>query len=87
MKKINSGSILPLSDLKPGSAGLVVKLAGPGGDHLRKLMAFGVLPGSPISLLRRDPAFVFQIGQTQLAVDISLARQILVETAGSKQRN
>jgi Fe2+ transport system protein FeoA len=47
-------------------------------ERLQKLMAFGVLPGAPITLLQRRPAFVFQIGQTQVAVDERIAADILV---------
>lgn len=41
-------------------------------------MAFGILPGMPIVLLQRRPAFVFQVGQTQVAVDERIAADILV---------
>jgi DtxR family Mn-dependent transcriptional regulator len=48
------------------------------GDHkkLQKLMAMGVLPGMSISLIQKFPSYVFQIGQSQFAVDKALAECI-----------
>lgn len=45
---------------------------------LKKLMAMGVLPGAPIELIQSYPSYVFQIGQSQFAVDKELARCIIV---------
>lgn len=49
-------------------------------DHkkLQKLMAMGVLPGMPIASIQKFPSFVFQIGQSQFAVDKALAECIFV---------
>jgi Fe2+ transport system protein FeoA len=45
---------------------------------LQKLMAFGILPGMPVKVLQTRPSIVFQVGQTQLAVDEGIAGDILV---------
>ncbi len=45
---------------------------------LQKLMAMGVLPGMPIALIQKFPSYVFQIGQSQFAVDKELAESIFV---------
>lgn len=49
-------------------------------DHiqLKKLMAMGVLPGASISLIQKYPSYVFQIGQSQFAIDRELAENIFV---------
>lgn len=49
-------------------------------DHkrLQKLMAMGVLPGMSIVLIQKFPSYVFQIGQSQFAVDKALAECIFV---------
>lgn len=49
-------------------------------DHkkLQKLMAMGVLPGMPIALIQKFPSYVFQIGQSQFAIDKALAECIFV---------
>ncbi|MDI6871190.1 MAG: FeoA family protein [Bacillota bacterium] len=67
-----------LADLPEGTAGHVAALVTREPERLQKLMAFGILPGMPITLLQRRPAFVFQVGQTQVAVDERIAADILV---------
>jgi DtxR family Mn-dependent transcriptional regulator len=47
---------------------------------LQKLMAMGVLPGMPIALIQKFPSYVFQIGESQFAVDRELAECIFVRT-------
>ncbi len=50
---------------------------------LQKLMAMGVLPGLTISLIQKFPSYVFQIGQSQFAVDRELAECIFVRLGGA----
>ncbi|MHB9070214.1 MAG: metal-dependent transcriptional regulator [Sedimentisphaerales bacterium] len=45
---------------------------------LEKIMAMGVLPGMAITLIQKFPSYVFQIGQSQFAVDKDLAEFIFV---------
>lgn len=45
---------------------------------LEKIMAMGVLPGMTITLIQKFPSYVFQIGQSQFAVDKDLAEFIFV---------
>ena len=49
-------------------------------DHkkLQKLMAMGILPGIAINLIQKFPSYVFQIGQSQFAIDKELASAIYV---------
>jgi DtxR family Mn-dependent transcriptional regulator len=49
-------------------------------DHkkLQKIMAMGVLPGMPITLIQKFPSYVFQVGQSQFAIDKELASCIYV---------
>lgn len=49
--------------------------------RLQKLMSLGVLPGMSISLIQKFPSYVFQIGQSQFAVDKELAEAIFVRRA------
>jgi hypothetical protein len=41
-------------------------------------MAMGILPGAPISLIQSFPSYVFQVRQTQFAVDREIADAIFV---------
>ena len=45
---------------------------------LEKIMAMGVLPGMAIILIQKFPSYVFQIGQSQFAIDKDLASGIYV---------
>ena len=38
----------------------------------------GVLPGMPIKIIQTYPSYVFQVGQTQIAVDMEIADDIFV---------
>lgn len=50
-------------------------------DHkkLQKIMAMGVLPGMAITLIQKFPSYVFQVGQSQFAIDKELASCIHVK--------
>jgi DtxR family transcriptional regulator, Mn-dependent transcriptional regulator len=73
--------IAPLYELQPGQRGQIayIQMNNPG--HLQKLMAMGVLPGVPITLLRRFPSFVFEAGYSQFAVDEAIATDIYIRLA------
>lgn len=67
-----------LADGEVGWAGRVAYLSTREARHVQKLMALGVLPGSPVRLLQRFPTYVFQVGYSQFAVDRELASLIYV---------
>ena len=75
--------VSPLSQLAQGQKGEVAYIYAPESNQLQKLMAMGILPGAPISLIQSFPSYVFQVRQTQFAVDREIADAIyvrLVET-------
>ncbi len=79
----------PLSQLAPGQKGRVAYVYAPESNKLRKLMAMGILPGAPISLIQSFPSYVFQVRQTQFAVDKEIADAIyirLIEDETANQR-
>ncbi len=67
-----------LSELMPGQRGKVAYVYAPESSQLQKLMAMGILPGAPISLVQSFPSYVFKIGQMQFAVDREIAQAIYV---------
>ncbi len=73
--------IAPLSELQPGQRGHIAYLQVNDQGHLQKLMAMGVLPQVPITLVRRFPSFVFEAGYSQFAVDEEIAAKIHVRLA------
>jgi len=70
--------ILPLSEMKKGQKGKIAYLQTSDRPMLRKIMAMGALPGSAVRLIERFPSYVFQVGESQFAVDKNAASQIQV---------
>jgi len=67
-----------LSRLSPGQRGRVAYIYAPETNKLQKLMAMGILPGAPLTLLQAFPSYVFAAGETQFAVDKEIAEAIYV---------
>jgi DtxR family transcriptional regulator, Mn-dependent transcriptional regulator len=67
-----------LSRLRPGDRCEIVMIRKGARERLDRLAAFGVVAGSTIRLKQKRPAYVIQIGETDLALDEDLARAILV---------
>ena len=70
--------VSPLSQLAQGQKGKIAYIYAPESNKLQKLMAMGILPEAPISLIQSFPSYVFQIRQTQFAVDKEIADAIYV---------
>jgi Fe2+ transport system protein FeoA len=66
-----------LSDLGPGSSGVVSRLDFHN-KGLRKMLALGLLPGTRLSVRRRSPCCVLRAGNTELALDRDVAQGIHV---------
>jgi len=73
--------ITRLIDLPLGSSGSVVFIAPRSVSRLNKLAAFGVVPGSQVRLIERKPSVVLACGQTSLAVEDEIGREIYVRPA------
>jgi len=76
--------VSPLSQLSPGKRAKIAYVYAPQSGKLQKLMAMGVLPGAPISLVQSFPSYVFQLYQTQFAVDKEIADAIYVRLVGEE---
>ncbi|MBM3241438.1 metal-dependent transcriptional regulator [Candidatus Poribacteria bacterium] len=70
--------VAALADLNPGQKGKIAYVQSRQSQEIQKLMAIGILPGTPIHLIRRFPSYVFEIGNTQYAVDRNIANEIYV---------
>jgi len=73
----NSG--LLLSKLKKGQKGEVMKVYTQNREILKKIMAMGVFPGVQICVIQKFPSYVFQLGNSQFAIDKNIAQQIEVQ--------
>lgn len=67
-----------LDELDPRDKGQVAYLQAKDKSQMQKLISMGALPGVSIALLQKFPSYVFQIGQSQFAVDKELAQSIYV---------
>lgn len=72
---------LPLTALRVGEGGYVRQLPATDPPLAQKLLALGVMPGAFVKVIQRFPAYVLQVGYTQIAIDHQLARCIWVQPA------
>ncbi|WP_440946245.1 FeoA family protein [Methanosarcina sp. T3] len=67
-----------LSSMEPKKAGKISHLETKNPGILQKLIAMGILPGMPVTLLRSSPSYLFEVDQTRYAVDREIANHIYV---------
>jgi Fe2+ transport system protein FeoA len=60
----------------------VVALRSADPARLDRLGAFGVVPGSVVSLAQHVPTLILRIDETEVAIDGAVAGEILVEVEG-----
>ncbi len=83
MRTSISALIAPLKELKRGQSGQIAYLHMDNPQRLHKLMAMGVLPGVSLRVKEVYPAYVFEAGYSQFAVDEDIAGDIFVRLAAS----
>jgi|GEM_PF-395615 Fe2+ transport system protein A len=69
---------ITLCAMEPRKTGKIDHLETKNPGILQKLIAMGILPGMPITLLRRSPSYLFEVDQTRYAVDKEIANHIYV---------
>jgi ferrous iron transport protein A len=67
-----------LCAMEPRKTGKISHLETKNPGILQKLISMGILPGMPITLLRRSPSYFFEVDQTRYAVDREIANHIYV---------
>ena len=70
--------VSPFKDMEAKDRGMIAYLATNDKGRLHKLMAMGALPGLQITMIQKFPSYVFQIGQSQFAIDKEMAEGIYV---------
>lgn len=68
--------VATLADLPAGATGRIAYIETEQRAILDKLIAMGALPGAAVTVIRTSPAYVFQVGQTQVAVDREVAQRV-----------
>lgn len=70
--------LLPLSECEVKEKGKIAFIRSNNEQIVNKLTAMGILPGLTVLLLRKTPSYLFQMGETQFAIDKNLAEKIQV---------
>lgn len=70
---------IPLTKLKKNESACVVEINTEDTPKIRKLAAFGLMPGSSVRVIQKYPAIIIQSGFTQLALDEDIAAEIMVK--------
>ncbi|MBL0057536.1 MAG: metal-dependent transcriptional regulator [Elusimicrobia bacterium] len=73
--------VTPLSRLAAGERGRVAYLQLKDHPELHRLLSLGVIPGAPLHLHQTFPAFVVEVGESQLALESAIAARIFVRRA------
>lgn len=74
---------IPISHADPGEDLEVVEIRPGRARRLERLSALGIVPTAVVRLRQRHPAPVLEVGQTQVAIDADIARQIYVRPHAS----
>ena len=78
-KKELSPLVTPLAELTPGEVGRIVFITPKSHARLDRLASLGIVPGSDIRLHQKRPTCVIQVGQTDVAIDSTVAGEIFVK--------
>jgi Fe2+ transport system protein FeoA len=73
--------MVPLHTLKPGQEAQVVALRSADAARLDRLGAFGLVPGSTLRLEQLYPTLIIRVGETEVAFDAEVGREIWVSPA------
>jgi len=68
-----------LAHFEIGASGRIVFIAPKFHDRMDRLAALGVIPGSDLRLHQREPSYVIEVGETTIALDPEIAREIFVK--------
>jgi Fe2+ transport system protein FeoA len=70
---------IPLTELNEGESSELVCLSCAHSSRRNALAVYGLVPGSRIVLQQKRPAFVVRVGETELALEASIAADVYVK--------
>jgi len=73
--------VIPLEELGLGEEGRIVFIAPKSHQRLDRLSTLGIVPGSVLRMHQKNPSYVLQMGETTLALDRDIVRNIYVKRA------
>ena len=74
-------AVLPLTDLALGASGRITFIRPRFPERLNQLSSLGITPGTQVRLNQRQPSVVLKVGETAVALDRDVARDIFVKPA------
>ena len=78
-KKEMKPLVIPLEELGLGEEGRIVFIAPKSHQRLDRLSSLGIVPGSIVRMHQKNPSHVLQIGETSLALDREIVKDIYVK--------
>jgi DtxR family Mn-dependent transcriptional regulator len=69
---------LDLTQLDAGETAEFVGVTGTNESRRHTLSVYGLVPGARVTLQQKRPAYVIRVGETELALEGDIAREILV---------
>ena len=78
-KKEMKPLVTPLEELGLGEEGRIVFIAPKSHQRLDRLSTLGIVPGSILRMHQKNPSYVLQIGETTLALDRDIVKNIYVK--------
>lgn len=78
-KKEMKPLVTPLDELGLGEEGRIVFIAPKSHQRLDRLSTLGIVPGSIVRMHQKNPSHVLQIGETTLALDKDIVKDIYVK--------
>ena len=73
--------VIPLDELGLGEEGRIVFITPKSHQRLDRLSNLGIVPGSIVRMHQRNPSHVLQIGETTIALDKDIVKDIYVKKA------
>jgi len=71
--------VIPLEELGLGKEGRIVFIAPKSHQRLDRLSTLGIVPGSIVKMHQKNPSYVLQMGETSLALDREIVKDIYVK--------
>jgi len=78
-KKEMKPLVIPLEELGLSEEGRIVFIAPKSHQRLDRLSTLGIVPGSILRMHQKNPSYVLQIGETTLALDREIVKDIYVK--------
>ncbi len=70
--------VIPASELRPGEEAVVAYIGSRSSERIERISGLGIVPGIVVHLVQRQPSFVLRLGETQLALDKELMKDVYV---------